>query len=161
MLKETVTYKNLDGVEVSKELYFNISTSELTELDKAFGGNAFEKMSNLSENNSVMEVVSSLNNIILIAYGERTPEGDGFIKNDEVRNRFKYSLALEAYISLLLRSPEALERFRDGLVSQEVLRAAAEVTDAPEQPKLQAVKKAPTAEAEIARLKAEHPELFK
>lgn len=161
MLKEKVTYKNLDGVEVTKELYFNISTSELTELDQAFGGDALGKMSTLSENKSVMEVVSSLNNIILIAYGERTPEGDGFIKNDEVRNRFKYSLALEAYISLLLRSPEALARFRDGLVSQEVLSAAAEVSDPPVQPKLQAVQKAPTAEAEIARLKAEHPELFK
>lgn len=178
MLKETIKFNNLDGVEVERVLYFNISTLELGELNKEAGGNLERSLSE-SANGNGLELFLSIGNLLLKAYGERSEDGDGFNKSPEIREKFKNSLAYDAFIEKLLSNPETFENFTRNLLSGSV-RKVSEMSINPEMAKVvdklsnereqqNSVNKdslhvVPTtqpmsAKEQLEKLLAEHPEL--
>lgn len=99
MLKQQVTYEDFDGNTQSETLYFNLNRMELISFQKRYGSENMEKYINkLIEEKQIEPMYDLLNDFVLTAYGVRSEDGKRFIKNDEIREEFKQSLAYEALI---------------------------------------------------------------
>lgn len=130
MLKKTITYTDYNDVERTETFYFNISESELTEMQLSTEGGLAERLQKMIDAQDVPSVTKVFKDIILKAYGEKSADGKYFRKSEEISNAF---VATEAYNKLymeLLQDPDKLADFINGLlpksVRDEVAKAQAE-----------------------------------
>lgn len=99
MLKQQVTYEDFDGNTQTETLYFNLNRMELISFQKRYGSENMENYINkLIEEKQIEPMYDLLNDFVLTAYGVKSEDGKRFIKNDEIRDEFKQSLAYEALI---------------------------------------------------------------
>ena len=117
MLKETMTYVNFDGEEVTEDLYFNLSTVELHRANAKYGGNIEEEIKRIIANDEAEKMVEILEYIILTSYGVKSPDGKRFIKTKEDRENFEYSIAYAELFTSILMSPQKAKSFAEGLFS--------------------------------------------
>ena len=76
MYKETVVYKDYDDVEREETFYFNLTKSELTELETSIPGGMANRLSEIS-------MMKFFKMIIMKSYGEKSPDGRRLIKGDD------------------------------------------------------------------------------
>lgn len=125
MLKETVTYTNYDGVEETKELYFNLTRTECIDLNLEYekeGGLAGHLKELMSQriNGQVMQkpAVDFVKLLIDRAYGVR-PKDDpsAFVKEDDdgrpLINKFKRTMAYDTFVYGIMSGEIPLERFAE------------------------------------------------
>jgi hypothetical protein len=119
MLKQQVTYEDFDGNTQSETLYFNLNRMELISFQKRYGSENMENYINkLIEEKQIEPMYDLLNDFVLTAYGVRSEDGKRFIKNDEIREEFKQSLAYEALIEDFHDdSRKVLEKFIAGVTA--------------------------------------------
>lgn len=99
MLKQQVKYEDFDGNTQTETLYFNLNRMELISFQKRYGSENMENYINkLIEEKQIEPMYDLLNDFVLTAYGVKSEDGKRFIKNDEIREEFKQSLAYEALI---------------------------------------------------------------
>lgn len=136
MLKKTITYTDYDDVERTETFYFNISESELTEMQLSTEGGLAERLQKMVDAQDVPSVTKVFKDIILKAYGEKSADGKYFRKSEAISNAF---LSTEAYNKLymeLLQDPDKLAEFINGLLPKSVRD---EVAKAQSERKLQAI----------------------
>ena len=99
MLKQPVTYEDFDGNTQTETLYFNLNRMELISFQKRYGSENMENYINkLIEEKQIEPMYDLLNDFVLTAYGVKSEDGKRFIKNDQIREEFKQSLAYESLI---------------------------------------------------------------
>lgn len=99
MLKQQVKYEDFDGNTQTETLYFNLNRMELISFQKRYGSENMENYINkLIEEKQIEPMYDLLNDFVLTAYGIKSEDGKRFIKNDQIREEFKQSLAYEAFI---------------------------------------------------------------
>lgn len=99
MLKQQVTYEDFDGNTQTETLYFNLNRMELISFQKRYGSENMENYINkLIEEKQIEPMYDLLNDFVLTAYGVKSEDGKRFIKNDQIREEFKQSLAYESLI---------------------------------------------------------------
>ena len=99
MLKQQVKYEDFDGNTQTETLYFNLNRMELISFQKRYGSENMENYINkLIEEKQIEPMYDLLNDFVLTACGVKSEDGKRFIKNDEIREEFKQSLAYEALI---------------------------------------------------------------
>lgn len=132
MLKKTITYKNFDDKEVTKDFYFNLTQAELTEfqLDVASAGKDFEKLQELADENGKVSpeeliktqnhkaIVNFFKEIVKKSYGVRTPDGD-FDKSELLSERFIHSEAYSVLFMDILSNEEEAAAFVIGVMPSE------------------------------------------
>jgi hypothetical protein len=96
MLKKTMTYTNLDGVEVTEDFYFNLTKAELLKMQLSENEGFKEHLEKIVASGKGSDIVGAFEQILRMAYGERTPDGK-FRKSTEAFDQF---LATEAYSDL-------------------------------------------------------------
>lgn len=111
MYKTTVEYEDFNGERKKRTLYFNLSQSELTELKYESNGDLEDKIIEIVATKNRSEMMLLFTKIIKMAYGEKSEDGEYFIKNEEVYNRFKYSNAYDAFLELLTSNEDELANF--------------------------------------------------
>lgn len=93
-------YKNFKDEEKTKTLYFHISKTDMMRLfvkypDGPEGiGKELEEISKSGDNERLF---SEFEKYILLSYGERTEDGEGFDNGEEVTNKFRQSAAYDAF----------------------------------------------------------------
>lgn len=100
MYKIKETYTDYLGVERTEEFYFNFNKAELIKLELSVGGGMLTMLKTLIEKKNIPEMIKVFDMIIDKSYGVRTPDGRGFVKNEEVLNDFK---STEAYSNIFMR----------------------------------------------------------
>lgn len=123
MLKQSITYENYDGEQVTEICYFHYSRAEIAEkeLDPVNSLSArFRKVINEKEPKQVMAFVKDL---ILDSYGQRTPNG-GFLKNQQLRDEFAASEAYSELILSLVQDGEKLGKFFEGVMPKQMIENA-------------------------------------
>ena len=124
MIKKTVTYKDFDGNERTEDFYFHLTEQELTEWELSVDGGlsgVLTRIVNSSDNKTMIEIFKSL---LVKSYGEKTPDGRGFIKNDTVLNNFIYTQAFsDLYMELATDDKKAAE-FVNGIMPAGLIEKA-------------------------------------
>lgn len=127
MLKRSITFENFDGDTVTKDYWFNISQLELTELqvstDEGYG-NTLQKM---MDDENIRGVLTSIKDVILMAYGER--DGEYFMKKDKdghlLKYKFEGSPAFSALYMELLADDDKATEFILGVMPRDVAKKVA------------------------------------
>lgn len=116
MLKKTITYKDFNDVERTEDFYFNFSESELVEMELGTEGGLSEMLKKIVAAQDQPTLIKFFKNIILKAYGEKSPDGRRFIKNDEVREGFSQTNAFNVLFMELASNSDKAAEFITGLI---------------------------------------------
>lgn len=118
MRKETITYTNYNGMEVTEDFYFNLSRAEVYEMEMTTNGGLVEMVQNIVKAKNVPAIADIFKTFILKAYGEKSPDGKYFNKIDEngrpLSERFAQTAAFPVlYMMLAQDDKKAAEFFND------------------------------------------------
>lgn len=121
MLKREIKYEDFNGEEAIDTFYFNISKAELIELeveyDKGFG----KFLQSVVESKDNKELVKRFKEIILMAYGEKSPDGKRFVKNEQIREEFSQTAAFQSLFLELASDEKAAAAFVEGVLPRDVV----------------------------------------
>lgn len=123
MIKKTVTFTNYNDQEVTKSYYFNIDKLEAAELELEYG-DLIETVEELLESSDGKKVYGIFKEIILNAVGQKSADGNSFIKNQQIRDEFAGSPALGEIIMDMFKNPEAAGPFLEGMLPASMLAEA-------------------------------------
>jgi len=116
MLKKTITYVDFDGNERTETFYFNLTQAEVAEMELSTKGGLAAKINKIIEAEDNETIVLMFKEIIGKAYGEKSPDGKYFVKNNDVRNAFMQTQAYSNLFMELATSSEAATAFINGIV---------------------------------------------
>lgn len=118
MIKKTIHYTDYDGNERDEEFYFNLTQSEIVEMDLEFKGGMIANLNALLNDQDGNKLNEFFTKFILKSVGKKSPDGRRFIKNDEIREDFKQTPAYDQlFMSLITNADEAAE-FMNGVIPQ-------------------------------------------
>lgn len=133
MLKRDITYENFDGENVTETFYFNLTKTELLELQVDFEGGIEELIKRIIRAEDMKTLLSLFKRIVLASYGVRSDDGKRFIKNDELREEFTQTAAFDSLFMELATDEEKASAFIMGIVPKAFAEeiAKAEPMDVP------------------------------
>jgi hypothetical protein len=116
MLKRPITYTDFNGIERTEDFYFNLSKAEVLTMEMSTTGGLAEMIQTIVAKQDMPAIISIFETIILKAYGEKSPDGKHFIKNDEVKNNFFYSAAYSVLFTELATDADAASTFMNAVI---------------------------------------------
>lgn len=129
MLKETITYTDYNGVERTQDYYFNLTKAEVMELEMGTTGGFVEMLQRIVAAKDAPTIIDTFKKIVLKAYGEKSPDGIHFLKEDEdgrpLANKFKQTEAYSVLFMKLATDADYAAKFVNGIVPQADKAAAA------------------------------------
>ena len=116
MLKLTRTYEDYNGVTRTEDFYFNLTQAEITEMELSVDGGFVEMINRIVAAQDGKQIIALFKDIILRAYGEKSPDGKRFIKNQELRDAFSQTNAYADLFMELATDSEAAANFVNGII---------------------------------------------
>lgn len=126
MLKKTITYTDYNGTERTEDFYFNLTKAEILEMELSTEGGLQQMIEKIIAAQDMPALSKYFKQIILMSYGEKSPDGKRFIKNEKLREEFSQTEAFsQLYVDLATDDKIAAD-FINGIIPQEAAAAAAE-----------------------------------
>lgn len=116
MIKKTLTYYDFNDQEVTEELYFHLSSIELTRMIAKYDGDLEGYINKIVAAGDLMAMVNILEDLLLSSYGVKSEDGRRFIKGPEVVSSFEWSQAYAELFETLLNNPKETREFGIGLI---------------------------------------------
>lgn len=116
MLKLTRTYNDYNGISRTEDFYFNLTQAEVTEMEVSVDGGLVEMIKRIVAAQDGKQIIAIFKDIILRAYGEKSPDGKRFIKTQELRDAFAQTEAYSDLFMELATDAEAAARFVNGII---------------------------------------------
>jgi len=104
MLKKTISYEDYNGVQRTEDFFFNLSKSEIAEMELGVDGGLSELLKKIIATKNNKELMAQFKKLILTAYGEKSADGKRFIKSPEISEAFSQT---EAYSELFFELMDA------------------------------------------------------
>lgn len=141
MLKKLIEFEDLDGNMVKDEFYFNLSKSELLEMELEEGGGLLAKIEKLTRTENARDALHIFKVIVARSVGQRNDDGRTFDKTPDIIRKFMQTNAYDVLLFELATDARAGAEFVKGVLPKDI-QGRIDVTDV--------VK---NAEAELARRK--------
>lgn len=129
MLKKTITYSDYNGVERTEDFYFNLSKAEILEMEMGTSGGLAEMIQRIVATQDAPAIIKIFKDLVLKAYGEKSPDGRRFLKTDENGNPLsRYFEQTEAYSILFMElatDADAAAKFVNGIVPGDISKQMA------------------------------------
>lgn len=122
MYRKTIKYTDYHGQVREETFDFNLSDSEIIELEANYDGSITEALNKLSDKLAHSELVKTMSQIVQLSYGKISQDGRQFNKNKDVWNEFYQTEAYSVFFTTLLRNDQAAARFFEGIISNELIR---------------------------------------
>lgn len=116
MLKKTVKYVDYNGVERTENFYFNMTKAEITEMELSVEGGFSKMLQELVASKDNVKIVQLFKEIVLKAYGEKSPDGRRFVKSKELSEAFAQTEAYSEIFMELALNEEAAAAFINGIM---------------------------------------------
>ena len=116
MLKKTIKFTDYDNVEREEVFYFNLTKAELMEWEFSEKGGLKSKIEQIIAAKDVPSLASLFKDIIVKAYGVKSPDGRKFIKNQEVLDDFMQSEAYSTLYMELATDENAAKNFIESVI---------------------------------------------
>lgn len=117
MYRKEFTYTNLNGEEKTVQLLFNLSLKEARsfiakytdgKIEEKEINKAFTKLIDSKDYEKMLELIEDL---MLCSYGEKSEDGEHFIKNDDIRKNFSESYTFAEFFEALVMDNVELTNF--------------------------------------------------
>lgn len=119
MLKETITYTDYNGVERTEDFYFNLSKAEIMEMEMSTEGGLTEMINKIVAAQNAPSIIKIFKEILLKAYGEKSPDGKRFIKSEELSTAFSQTEAYSQLFMKLAQDADAAAKFMNNVIPAE------------------------------------------
>ena len=116
MLTKSITYTDYDGAERTENFMFNLTKAELAELNLTTEGGLQAVIQKIIDSRDIPELTKWFKRVIMMSYGEKSPDGRRFVKSPELTEEF---LQTEAYSELfveLITDENAAAAFINGII---------------------------------------------
>jgi hypothetical protein len=124
MLKKTMTYTDFDGNERTEDFYFNLSKAEVMEMETGTTGGMAQMLQKIVAAQDSKRIIEVFKEIILKAYGEKSPDGKRFVKNKELADAFSQTEAYSDLFMELAMDAKAAAAFINAIIPQQILKQA-------------------------------------
>jgi hypothetical protein len=116
MLEKKIKYTDYNGNEREETFMFDLSKAELLEMELSTVGGFEQYINRIASAQNGPELFKMFKNLILQAYGEKSPDGRRFIKSKELSEQFSQTPAYSVLVMELATNAEATAEFVKGLV---------------------------------------------
>lgn len=120
MLKKTVTYTDYLGNVRKEDLYFNLSKTELSDMQMSVDGGYNLQLQKIMDAANNKEIYNNFVNIVLKAYGELSPDGKYHLKEDDeghkLYKKFRQSPAYDALMDEICQNETTIAEFCKGIL---------------------------------------------
>ena len=120
MIKKTVTYDDYNGFSRTEDFYFNLTKAEVMEMQLSTVGGLDTMLKKLVASNDMPSIIKVFKELVIKAYGEKSPDGRRFIKNDELRAEFEQTEAYSIIFMELATDDKAAAEFINGIVPKDL-----------------------------------------
>jgi 5'-deoxynucleotidase YfbR-like HD superfamily hydrolase len=118
MIKERVNYIDFDGVERTEDFWFNLSETEIVQMQTSVKGGFTAMLKKIIEAEDETKLMPLVEEIILKSYGEKSSDGRRFKKSKELSEEFKQTEAYNQLFMKFLKDADAFTTFVNGLNSK-------------------------------------------
>ena len=116
MLKKTITYTDYNGAERSENFYFNLTKAELLEMELSTTGGLTEMVNRIVAAQDGPSITKLFKELILKAYGVKSPDGKRFQKSDAIREEFAETEAYSELFMELATDADAAAAFFNAII---------------------------------------------
>lgn len=131
MLKKTITFKDLDGNEVTEDFYFNLNKAEIAEMELSYEGGLSDYLQVIIKKTDGGAIITAFKDIVTRSVGRRSEDGRRFIKSPDITNEFLQTEAYSEMFMELVTSAEAAAKFIEGIVPEDMRDAVGKIDDVP------------------------------
>ena len=120
MLKKTIKYEDYNGTQREEDFYFNLTKAELMEMEMGTTGGLAEMIDNVVKAQDAPSIIKIFKDLVLKAYGEKSPDGKRFIKVNDAGIPLSIGFSqTEAYSQLFMElatDAKAASDFVNGII---------------------------------------------
>lgn len=120
MIKKTIEYTDYEGNERKETFYFNLTKTELLELEVSEAGGFTKMIERIQEARDAKTVLEVLKEIVHKSYGVKSPDGKKFVKSDELSTGFEQTEAYDQLMMDMIENPEKASAFFNGLLPKDL-----------------------------------------
>jgi hypothetical protein len=124
MTYETITYTDYNGVTKTRKFYFNINKSELIRLEASTPGGIAQALDEAAKAKDARKLMKFFEDIIALAYGEKSEDGERFIKSKELSEAFMQTEAYNQLFTDLLTNADKASNFVNKIFPKELVEQA-------------------------------------
>lgn len=134
MIKQHVSYEDYEGIQQEKDLWFHLNKSDLAKISLKYENGLIEGLTELQKSGNKPAIAEFVDDLLCASYGERAPGSDVFKKTPEIKENFKYSLAHDEILMMLLGGEDDdiinfIVGIMPGMKAEDRLRVIAQVKD--------------------------------
>lgn len=116
MLKKSITYTDYNEITHTETYFFNLSKAECMEMEMSTSGGLTEMINKIIEAQDVPAIIKVFKDLILKAYGVKSPDGKRFIKSEELSTAFAQTEAYSVLFMELATNAEEAAAFVNGIM---------------------------------------------
>lgn len=124
MLKKTIKYTNYNGEEKQKDFFFNLKKSELVDLQYSSPKGFIDYITKITKSEDSQALWKAFRDIVLLAYGEKSEDGERFVKSKEISEAFEQTEAFSELIMELMGETDAAATFINSIMPKDLVDAA-------------------------------------
>ena len=129
MLKKTITYTDYNEVERTEDFYFNLTKAEIMTMEMSTSGGLAESIQRIVAAQDMPAIIKVFQDLVLKAYGEKSPDGRLFLKEDKngypLSKNFEQTEAYSILFMELATDADAAAKFINGIVPADMAQQAA------------------------------------
>lgn len=119
MIKKTITYTDFNGNERTEEFHFHLTEADAVKLNFSQNTHSLkEHIEKIIKADNFSLLVKLFQEVILVAYGEKSEDGRRFIKTQEMRDEFSQTAAFSQLFMELATDAEAASDFMNGILPE-------------------------------------------
>lgn len=131
MYKKTITWTDYDGKEVTEDFYFNLTRAEIMDMELGTEGGLEQMLTRIVKAQDYVELSKYFKQIILMSYGEKSPDGKRFIKLRQDGSKpsldFQQTEAFSMMYMELATDDKAAAEFINAIIPDEYLPDSSEI----------------------------------
>ena len=120
MLKKSITYTDYNNNTRTEDHYFNLTKAEIMEMEMSTHGGMTEMIQRIVAAQDAPAIIKIFKELILKAYGQKSPDGKRFIKSEELSLEFSQTEAFTELFMELATNADAAAKFVNGIMPAEM-----------------------------------------
>ena len=128
MLKKTITFEDFDGNDVTEDFYFNLSKSDIAEMEMSQKDGLTKYIKRIVAENDGAKLIVIFKELLIKSVGKRSEDGRRFIKNQEITDDFVQTNAYSELFVELATNADAAAAFIAGVVPESMKNAIEEAS---------------------------------
>lgn len=122
MIKKTMTYTDFNGNERTEDFYFNLTKAEVMEMEMSTKGGLAEMIQRVISAQDQPAIIKIFKDLIIKAYGVKSPDGKRFMKNQEYIDEFVETAAFSDLFMELATDADKAAEFINGVVPADMAK---------------------------------------